>query len=205
MAVLDPGGTDRTNIAYEDWPIPGTEYVRLYLNSADRSLNTAPATTESSISYQAPSGQAEFTIAFDKDTQLTGYIKARLWVETRGGEDSDLYVLVEKLDASGKLLVPGEESAQHYLPVPPPGAPGQIRVSMRELDPERSTPFLPVLSLREEKKVPGGEIVSVDIAIQPVSMMFHKGEKLRLIAGGTKSKEWQRSASIGPSLNRRRF
>jgi hypothetical protein len=35
---------------------------------------------------------------------MVGYPKARLWVEAKGADDMDLFVLVQKLDAHGTQL-----------------------------------------------------------------------------------------------------
>jgi predicted acyl esterase len=138
----------------------------------------------------------EFTYRFDKETQVTGYLKAHLWVEARDTDDEDLFLLVEKLDSHGNLLIPAEKSAKQYLPVPPPGAPGRLRVSMRELDDRLSTPFMPVQSLRRADAVPAGKIVAIDVAILPESVEFHAGEQLRLIVSGQEPSATPSSGSV---------
>jgi len=184
MSVLDPGGHDRIDIAYSKWPIPGTRYSRLYLDGSTQALGTSPSSNAAEATYSAKDGHVEFTYRFAKDTQVTGYLKAHLWVEARDSDDEDLFLLVEKLDSHGNLLIPAEKSAKQYLPVPPPGAPGRLRVSMRELDERLSTPFMPVQSFRRADAVPAGKIVAIDAAILPESVEFHAGEQLRLIVSG---------------------
>jgi uncharacterized protein len=61
---------------------------------------------------------------------------------------------------------------------------GQIRVSQRKLDPEKSTEILPYLAHDEELLLAGGEVVPVDIEIPPMAMHFRKGEKLQLVIAG---------------------
>ena len=39
-----------------------------------------------------------FITRFGQETVLVGYPKAHLWVEARGADDTDLFVLVQKLD-----------------------------------------------------------------------------------------------------------
>jgi len=182
-AILDPGGTDRLNVPYTSWPLTETQYERLYL-AADEELQRTAVTTPVQASYPATSGQAVFTYRFAADTQLTGYLKAHLWVETKDASDADLFVLVEKLDAAGNLLVPDQESAQQYFPVPPAGAHGRLRVSLRQLDPILSTDFVPIQSFDQPQPLHPGDVVPVDIAIMPASEIFHAGEQLRLTIAG---------------------
>ncbi len=183
MAILDPGGEDRLNIPYTSWPLQQTHYERLYLG-ADHHLQSTPATTPIEASYAATDGQTVFTYRFASDTQLTGYLKAHLWIEAIDSREADLFVLVEKLDKDGKLEVPDEISARQYIPIPPAGAHGRLRVSLRKLDPELSTDFLPIQSFDQPQLLHSGEIVPVDIAIMPASEVFHAGEQLRLTIAG---------------------
>ena len=75
--------------------------------------------------------------------------------------------------------------------LPHPGAPGNLRVSRRELDEELSTDVQPVQAHRSEQKLKPGEIVPVDVAIYPTSKIWHKGQQLRLrIAGRYIRENW---------------
>ncbi len=187
IAVLDPaaGGEefDRVNVPFLDMPIPETEYRKFYLDAATATLSRHPTTAISSVSYDAQTGQTTFTIRFDEDTQMIGYPKLRLWVEADGANDMDVFALFEKLDAAGNLLDPDPYIRSWYDPSPP-GTPGRLRVSLRQLDPKLSTHFLPVYSFRQNNYLSPGEIVPVDIALLPVSELWHAGEQLRLIVAG---------------------
>jgi putative CocE/NonD family hydrolase len=183
MAVLDPGGEDRLNVSYTSWPLQQTHYERLYL-SADQRLQVTPAAMAVQSSYPAARGQSVFTFRFTCDTQLTGYLMAHLWVEAKDADDADLFVLVEKLDREGNLLVPDETSARQYFPIPPAGTHGRLRASLRKLDPARSTAFIPIQSFDQPQMLHPGEIVPLDIAIMPASEIFHAGEQLRLTIAG---------------------
>jgi uncharacterized protein len=62
---------------------------------------------------------------------------------------------------------------------------GWLRVSHRELDTARSTPWQPVHKHTQEIKLKPGEIVPVEIELWPSGTSFEKGEKLRLIVQGS--------------------
>jgi predicted acyl esterase len=183
MAVLDPGGVDRLNVPYPTWPLQQTSYQRLYLG-ADQHLQTEPVATAVAARYPATTGHSVFTYRFTHDTQLTGYLKAHLWIEAKGANEADLFVLMEKLDKDGNLLVPDQTSARQYFPIPPAGAHGRLRVSLRKLDPARSTDFIPIQAFDQPEPLSPGQIVPVDIAIMPASEVFHAGEQLRLTVAG---------------------
>lgn len=189
ISVSDPGHTDPVDVPYTDWPIPSTAYTQLYLNAADGTLNPKAVASVGAATYDANSGQAQFKMAFTNDTQVAGYLKAHLWVEASGNDDMDLFVLVEKLAADGTVLVASPAAAQTYLPVPPPGAPGRLRVSLRALDATLSRPEWPVGSFDTAQKLTAGQIVPVEVQIMPEAMIFHAGEQIRLTVAGKPIKE----------------
>ena len=176
---------DALDIDYQHWraekefPLARTRYEKLFLDAKSARLTRAPASTEeSSVNYEATSGLANFTMPFEEDTELTGYMKLRLWVEADGADDMDLFITVQKLDEEGEqipLLILGR---------PHPGLPGKLRVSLRELDEKQSTPYRPFHAYRREQLLKQGEIVPVDIEIWPTSIIWHAGQQIRVVVSG---------------------
>lgn len=186
VSPMDPGtgGTEQPNTPYDSWPVPDTSYQKLYLQATDGTLSTTAPAAAATASYPATTGTTTFTVKFTEDTQLIGHLMARLYVEAKDADDLDLFLLVEKLDADGTPLVPSK-IALEYFPAPPPGAPGRQRVSLRALDPGKSTDFLPVHAFKSAQKLAPGEVVPVDIAIMPTAMRWHAGQQLKLTIAGT--------------------
>lgn len=186
LDVMDAFDCDyQTNRAEHEFPLARTRYEKLYLNAADGSLSATPLDTEAGTSYDAATGTATFDLTFAEDTELTGYMTLRLFVEADGHDEMDLFVDVQKLSSTGDWL------PTSVLGQPHPGAWGKLRVSRRELDPERSTEFEPVLAQRREQKLRPGEVVPVDIAIWPTSRIWHAGQQIRVrIAGHYIRENW---------------
>lgn len=181
--IINAGGEDFIDVPFSQWPLAETRYERLYLDAGTESLSRTQPTVASSVSYPGVDGSTAFTIRLDQDTTVLGYMSVRLWVEAQGADDMDLFLMVEKLDAEGNLLVPHRELADTYS-ISPPGAPGRLRVSLRELDPALSTDFLPVHVFRRHQKLSAGEIVPVDIGLTPRSYYVEAGQQLRLTVAG---------------------
>jgi putative CocE/NonD family hydrolase len=180
ISVFDPGGTDQVNRPEKEFPLARTQYQKLYVDAGKGTLSINPVTKESKSLYKADDGQgkATFTYKFDEDTELTGYMKLRLWVEADGADDMDLFVYVTKLDKQGNplpALVMGN---------PWEGAPGWLKVSHREQDEKQSTPSEPYLTHRREQLLKPKEIVPVDIGIWAVSMLWHAGQQLCVTVQG---------------------
>jgi uncharacterized protein len=168
-----------------EFPLARTEYRKLYLDAANQALSGTPVAEESQIRYDANEGKATFDITFDEDTELTGYMKLNLWVEADGSDDMDLFVAVQKLDPQGEWL------PTYVLGRPHPGCAGKLRVSLRELDEERSTEFQPIYPFTNPQKLKPGEIVPVEIEIYPSSRIWHAGEQLRVeVAGHYERTDW---------------
>jgi len=182
LDVMDAGDIDfQHNRPEKEFPLARTQYTRLFLDARTGSLSASPLAEESAVRYDATPGKdgtARFTIKFNRDTEITGYLKLRLWVEADGANDMDLFVYVRKLDEEGQWL------PTLILDEPWPGIIGKMRVSRRELDEETSTPFQPRYTYRKEEFLKPGEIVPVEIEIWPSSMIWHAGQQLSVVVAG---------------------
>ncbi|HYC00605.1 MAG TPA: CocE/NonD family hydrolase [Candidatus Limnocylindrales bacterium] len=168
----------------QEWPLARTRYTPLHLWASPRELAVQPAAEAGSVDYPARGGRAAFTFRFERDTELTGYMKLRLWVEARSdaagaaaSDDMAIFVAVAKRDRSGRMVHFHGSVGNRYDLV----SRGFCRVSRRELDAARSTPWQPVISGRSHWPLQPGEIVPVDIEIYPSSTFFAAGESLELI------------------------
>ena len=174
LAVLDPGGEDILDRPEQTWPLARQRNVPLYLRP-DQALSTQAATGEATVAHDVTdAGGATFELVCDRDTEITGYMGLRLWVQADGSNDMDIAVAVEKLDPNGKSYPAPGPPGSHIT------ATGLLRVSHRELDIARSTPAEPVQTHQRELLLKPGEIIPVDIAIWPIALMCHKGERLSL-------------------------
>ncbi len=169
--------------AENEWPIARTQYTKLFLDASRGAMQTAPVAKAAAASYDAAPGgtdRAVFDITFDKPTELTGYMKLKLFLSSEASDDMDVFVGLHKLDANGEF-VPFAYYAQFD---DGPIALGWLRASHRELDPVKSTEYQPVHPHTREQKIKPGTIVPLEIEIWPSSTRFEAGEKLRLIVQG---------------------
>jgi uncharacterized protein len=174
---------ERHGVAHErterEWPPAQTEYVPLYLDAATSRLGESPPSTAGVVRYSAtdPAESCVFEHVFESATALAGHMKLRLWVEAEGSDDMDLFVAVEKIDRDGERVGFTYFAAFEDGPV----ALGWLRVSHREQDEARSTPYQPWLPHTRERRLSPGEVVPVDIEVLPSGTSFEAGERLRLV------------------------
>jgi hypothetical protein len=170
-----------------EWPLARTQYTKLFLNGGDGSMSDSPFGNEAQVRYNVSDTydgkveNAQFEFKFDKRTELTGHMNLRLWVEAVGSEDMDLFVAIQKIDTSGKTV----PFAFCWVHDDGPVALGWLRVSHRELDERKSTPYQPFHKHEKEIKLKPGEIVPAEIEIWASSTLFERGEKLRVVIQGS--------------------
>ena len=164
----------------DDWPLPGTVYTPFYVVPDDGGLQPVPLRDTQSVRYDAAQGSATFRLTFDTDTEITGNMKLRLWVEADGANDMDLFIAVKKFDASGDEVTFYGKGGYTGAPA----ALGWMRVSHRALDAERSTPAQPIQSFESKQTLRPGQIVPVEIEILPSSTRFLAGETLEVAVQG---------------------
>jgi predicted acyl esterase len=170
----------------EEWPLARTQYTKLFLNASDGKLSKSPFGNESQVRYKVDNisdktQNAKFEFKFDEKAELTGHMKLKLWVQADGSDDMDLFVAIEKIDRSGEIVRFPFWTNHDDGPV----ALGWLRVSHRELDEDKSTPYQPVHKHTREIKLKAGEIVPVEIEIWPSSTLFERGEKLKIVMQGS--------------------
>ena len=164
-----------------EWPLARTVYKPFYLNALARSLTPDLAQPEAALAqYNSTRDDSlDFTVRFERDTEITGHTKLRLWVSMDAGTDMDIFVALRKVDANGNLV--NFDNHHKLLPVV---SRGWIRVSERSLDPTKSTLWRPYLAHKEPLPVRPGERIPVEIEILPSSTLFEAGSSLVLTIKG---------------------
>jgi uncharacterized protein len=177
---------ERANVgelrAEREWPLARTRFSKLYLDAASGKLQDALPVGAAVARYgmSGDTTRAAFDYTFERDTELSGHMKLRLWVEADGSDDMDLFVAIQKLDRDGSYV----PFVFYAMNEDGPVALGWLRASHRALDESRSRPEQPVhLHDREELLRPGGP-VPVEIEIWPSSTLFRAGQQLRVVVQG---------------------
>ncbi|MBS6509225.1 MAG: CocE/NonD family hydrolase [Paraclostridium bifermentans] len=198
LKEIDNGWMDTPRVRYElrekfyqgqnklttEWPLPNTKYTELYLNGENMTLQTEQVKDEKVVSYSTENtenDEVRFKIDFKENTEITGYMKLKLWVSSEDADDMDLFVGVKKFDKNGEEVYFADYNHIENGQV----SAGWVRVSHRELDKEKSTPYQPLLTHKRELKLAKGEVVPVEIEIWPTSALFKSGESLVLVVKGS--------------------
>jgi len=161
----------------DSWPLERTEWRPLYLTAAG--LATTLPSAAGQITFDMRSQGACWEWAVIADTEITGPMALRLWVEAHGADDVDLFAGVEKW--RGRSYVPFEGSygfGRDRITT------GWLKASLRSLDEQISRPFDPVPAFSHRQPLVPGQVVQADIVLGPSATLFRAGETLRLVVAG---------------------
>jgi hypothetical protein len=165
----------------DSWPLDRTQWRPLFLTAAG--LATAPPLAAGQITFamgaRMRSRGACWEWAIPADTELTGPMALRLWVEPHGADDIELFAGVEKW--RGRTYIPFEGSygfGRDRITT------GWLKASLRALDEQRSRPFDPVPTCSHRQPLVPGQVVQADVALGPSATLFKAGEILRLVVAG---------------------
>ncbi len=187
-------------VRYEnEWPLARTQYTQLFLNAAQGSLETTLAPSPTSHYYDGKGGMMSFHYTFPEDTELSGYLKLKLWVESQAGgaskqipPDMTIFSGLKKYNTQGQdMRFYGSVGLDSDMVTR-----GCLRVSRRKLNAEASSLWHPVYDGTTSEFLSAGEIVPIEIALYPQSTFFRKGEMMELIVSAKEiipSRPYQKS------------
>ncbi len=171
----------------QEWPLQRTQWTRLHLAPADRSLSREPVTSAGTVTYDALGDGVTFMLPpLSEQTEITGPLAARLFVSSSTA-DADLFLVFRVYAPDGNEVVFMGAIDPHT-----PIAQGWLRASHRKLDPQLSTDYRPYHTHDEKQPLQPGAIVQLDIELWPTSIVVPAGYRLALTVRG-RDYEWQKS------------
>lgn len=162
-----------------DFPLPGTEWTRVFLHDNRRLSTEVPEVGQDGDSYRVRVGASDqadgcyYLLKFDQPTAICGPITASLWIQCTT-VDTDLFVMLADVDA--------DETVQMLQR-------GMLRASHRAVDDQLSswasvdgqrTLIRPRHTHRDCQPLMPGEPYRLDIEIFPVGHVFREGHRLGL-------------------------
>ncbi|OBB81480.1 hypothetical protein A5760_16490 [Mycobacterium colombiense] len=160
------------------WPLPDTDWTRLFLDAAHGTMTPTPPTLDASASYRPGHDRASFTWICPEDTELAGPLAAKLHVAC-ATTDTDIFVVVRAFSPDGTEVV-FEGANDPHTPV----SQGWLRASHRTLDTDESRPFLPVHRHEQPEPLTPGAVYELDVEIWPTSLALPRGYTLTLDVQG---------------------
>jgi predicted acyl esterase len=161
-----------------EWPLKRTQWTKFFLNAGHKTLTDQKPDAQAQVDYDAMGEGVTFSTApFEHETEITGYVAARLVIAS-STTDMDIFAVLRAFDPGGKEVV---FIGAHE---PTPVSRGWLRASHRKLDPARSTPYRPFLVHDEVQKLVPGQRYTVDLEIWPTCLVLPRGYRLALTLMG---------------------
>jgi putative CocE/NonD family hydrolase len=161
----------------QEWPLERTDWRQLHL--APGGTLSEHEAGEGSVTFDLRRTAAAFDYRFDEDTELSGPMTLRLHVATTGAKDPRLFAGVEKWSHGAPVPFNGSYGYERDRV-----AQGRLRLALRELNPELSTPHQPEHTFRTLQPVRDNENVEVVIPLSSSATLFRAGDSLRLLVAG---------------------
>lgn len=161
-----------------EWPIPRTEWTKLYLGPAASALSRSTVETPGSVTYDALGEGVTFRTVLEQETEITGPLSAKVFASSTTA-DADLFLIVRVFDPDGN-----EITFQGALDPHTPIAHGWLRASHRALDSKLSTPYRPFHPHDRSEPLTPGEVYELDIEIWPTCLVIPAGYTLALTIQG---------------------
>ncbi|KAG5762203.1 hypothetical protein H9Q72_009684 [Fusarium xylarioides] len=179
-----------------EYPLARQKLVTYYLDAASKSLVKESPHQMSRAQHNSHhlEDSTDFTLYFDKYTELAGYAKVIVHMSCADKDDMDVVVQLRKIDAQGKLL----EHLNYPCPVPCDevantnvakiiGTEGYLRASHAvSVDKSRTSSDGQEVFYAHDKRepVPAGTVARLEITFWPTGLVFEKGEGLMLRISG---------------------
>lgn len=172
--------TDGFVLRYEnEWPLDRTQWTKLYLNSADQTLDREPGLVEGKIDYDALGDGVTFlTPPLEQETEITGPAATKLFVSS-STSDADIFVVLRVFAPDGDEVV-FQGAIDPHTPI----GQGWLRASHRKLDPTLSTEYRPYHTHDEIQPLKPGEIYELDVEIWPTCIVIPAGYRIGLTVRG---------------------
>jgi uncharacterized protein len=188
LNVRHPG--ERFVLRHErEWPLARTRWTKLYLDAGQEALSPTPVPGESKIEYEATGSGVTFWLPpFDRETEITGPMAARLFVSS-STRDADLFLIVRVFDPQGKELT--------FMGSTDPNTPianGWLRASHRRLDPAKSRPYRPYHPHGRVEPLTPGEVYECAVEIVPSCIVVPPGWRVALTVRG---KDYEYEGELG--------
>lgn len=180
VAVHDHGPEPAAVIADSAWPPPDLSWEHLHLDLDNGRLQQHPQSQPQRASFDLRGGMVSLAWTSPADLDVIGHAALRLWVSLEGAEDSHLFIGIRKLRQGREVVFEGSYGFGFDMVTR-----GWQRLAHRELDVDLSTPWQPVHTHRIAEPLIPGEVVPVDIALQPHATRMQAGDVLRLDIRGT--------------------
>ena len=161
-----------------EWPLARTQWQTYHLDSESLTLSLERTASAARATYRAlGDGVSFFTAPFAEETEFTGPIAARLWVES-STTDMDVFATLRLFAPDGSEVVFAGASDTE------PVTRGWLRASHRKLDAAMSRPERPYHSHDEIQKLTPNTAYALDLEIWPTSIAVPQGYRLALTLQG---------------------
>ena len=173
-------GDEVKEVRYEkQFPPENVVWKPFYLDGQNSALSVHSTVPDSDVSFDLAKDSFHYSYIFERDTEIIGPMKLTLYVELEGCNDANLFAGIQKFHNGKEINFDGTY-----------GFPNDIvtktaqRVALRRVNQTLSTPYSPEHDFDTIEMLPKGEVVKMELQLEPSATYFRKGDELRLVVQG---------------------
>ena len=172
--------TEDVELRKEDaWPLAGTKWTRLYVDTSTESLTWDAPADAGTTSFEALTpGITWQSPPLEEETEITGPMALKLFISS-STIDADFFVTMQAFSPDGR-----EVHFQGTVDPETPLSQGWLRASHRKLDPELSEVYRPYHSHDDKQPLTPGEVYELDIEVWPQCIILPAGFTIALNIAG---------------------
>ncbi len=167
-------------VRYEDqFPPKNVVWKSLYLSNESKSLTKQKMSQLATQTFDLKNDSNIYTYTFEGDTEIVGPMKLTLFVELEGCSDANLFVGIQKFHQGKEVEFEGVYGFPNDLV-----ARSALRVALRTVNEELSTPYTPEYDFDDLKPLSKNEIAKLEFKFSPSGTFYRKGDEMKLVVQG---------------------
>lgn len=176
----------------QNWPIENLQWKTLYLDNASFTLQSKVSGSLQEVTINLSNQSLFYDYVFPKDTEVIGPMRLDLYLRLENSDDANLFVGVQKIHNGQEVSFEGSYGFQNDIVTK-----GFMRVSLRKINSEKSTPFYPEHDFDACQPPNPNELAHLEISLLPSATFFRKGDVLRLVIQGQSLLKYGKLDQVG--------
>jgi len=173
-------GDKAKEVRYIDqFPPKEVIWTKFHLNNQEMALNEDTKTSDINTRFKLNNGSLIYKYTFTEDVEIIGPMKLTLTVELEETDDANLFVGIQKFHQGKEVVFEGVYGFPNDIV-----AKSTLRVALRTVNEELSTPYTPDYDFDTLKPLSKGQQAKIQFKFSPTGTYYRKGDELRLVIQG---------------------
>lgn len=163
----------------DQFPPKEVVWTNFYLNNEKMKLKEDVQSSNGNAKFNLKNGSLTYTYKFTQDVEIAGPMKLTLNIELEETDDANIFVGIQKFHNGKEVNFEGVYGFPNDIV-----ASSTLRVALRTVNENLSTPYAPEYDFDTLKPLGKGEKAKMEFKFSPSGTYYRKGDELRLVIQG---------------------